>query len=172
MKKIDYEKLLNTLDKLKGCTLIVEGMKDEKALKSLGLKNIVRISGKPLIRVVQEVENKVEKKKAKKDVIILTDFDSKGRKLAARLRHLLQRYKIHPNSRLRGEVMKLGWNKIEDMNGIVLEELIRPAQQVMTGGDDHVKTGTNINKVHDKGSHKGKRRGRKTRHNRSDIWSD
>jgi len=165
MKKIDYEKLLNTLDKLKGCILIVEGKKDEKALKSLGLKNIIKISGKPLIRVVDEIE----KSKRNKDVIILTDFDSKGRRIAARLRYLLQRYRIHPNSRLRSEVMKLGWNKIEDMNGLRFEQ---PVQQALVGGDDYVKTGSDINKVHDKGSHKGKRCGGKTRHNRSDIWSD
>ncbi|UCD07873.1 MAG: toprim domain-containing protein [Candidatus Aenigmatarchaeota archaeon] len=169
MRKLNHEKLLNTLDKLKGCILIVEGMKDEKALKSLGLKSIIKISGKPLIRVVHEVENEIKRGKRKKDVIILTDFDSKGRKIAARLRYLLQKYKIHPNSRLRGEVMKLGWNKIEDMNNLRFEQ---PAQQALTGGDDHVKIGTDINKIHDKGSHKGKRRSRKTRHNRSDIWSD
>lgn len=167
MKRIDAEKLLNTLDKLKGCILIVEGIKDEKALKTLGLKNIVRISGKPLIRVADEIVSDI--RKGSKEVIILTDFDSKGRKMASRLTRLLQAHRIHPNSRLRSEVMKLGWNRIEDMNGLRFEQ---PVMQALTGGDDHVKTGTNINKVHDKGKDKGERRSRKTRHNRGGIRSD
>lgn len=178
MKKLNYERFLSTVDKLKGNVLIVEGLKDEKALKSLGLKNIVRISGKPLIRVVQEVESKKTK-----DVIVLTDFDSKGRKLAARLTCLLQKYRIHPNSRLRSEFMKLGWNRIEDMNGLRFEQPAQvPLKGVGTisgwdagfhiGGDDHVEIGSNFDKVHDKGSHKSERRGGKARHNRSDIRAD
>jgi 5S rRNA maturation endonuclease (ribonuclease M5) len=173
MKKLDKERFLKIIGELQGNVLIVEGLKDEKTLKSLGLKNIVRISGKALIRVAQKIEKSWNHKATNHDVIILTDFDSKGKKLAARLTCLLQRYKIHPNMRLRGEVMKLGFNKIEDMYGV---GFVQPAGynagQVSIGGDDHVKISTNINKIHDKGTHKSERRSRKTRYNRSSIRSD
>lgn len=167
MRKADRETFLNTMEKIKGNILIVEGLKDEKALKSLGLKNIVRISGKPLIKVVEDVASKIQRSKIH-EVIILTDFDSEGRKLAARLTYLLQKYKIHPNSRLRREFMKLGYGRIEDMNGIGSNQPL----EALTGGDAYVKTSTDINKIHDKGPHKGKRRGRKARHNRSGVRSD
>lgn len=172
MKRIDKEKLLNTLNKLKDCILIVEGLKDEKALKTLGLKDIVRISGKSLIKVIENVKEIKETKRTKgiDDVIILTDFDSKGRKLAARLTRLLQSYRIHPNQRLRSEVMKLGWNKIEDMNGLRFDNPEESGFHI--GGDDHVKVSTNINKVHDKSAYKSERRSRKTRYNRSSLRSD
>lgn len=173
MKKLDKEKFLKIIGELQGNVLIVEGLKDEKALKSLGLKNIVRISGKALIRVVQEIEKSRNYKSTDHDIIILTDFDSEGKKLAARLTCLLQRYRIHPNMRLRREVMKLGWNKIEDMNGVgFVQPAGHNAGQVSIGGDDHVKISTNINKIYDKGTHKSERRSGKTRHNRSGIRSD
>ena len=80
------EEIVELLKELEDKTLIVEGKRDKKALKSLGLKNIITIEGKPLYKVVEIVS-------ARKEVVILTDFDKKGREIGKRLRHLLQKHK-------------------------------------------------------------------------------
>lgn len=140
------EKLANVIDKLRDNIIIVEGKKDKRALYNLGLRNIIAINGKTLADVVNET---LAKKKGS-SVVILTDFDREGRKLAAKLRILLQRLKMHPNMRLRRMLMSFGKSKIEDFNAgnNFSADLIR--------GDYHVKVSTNINKVHNQSSHKSK----------------
>ena len=154
-KAENTEKLARITDKLRDNIMIVEGKKDRRALNNLGLRDIIAINGKPLANIADDVKDKLEKNQGC-SVVILTDFDREGRKLAAKLRILLQRLKIHPNTRLRKMLMSFGKNKIEDFgagNGI-------PAD--LNRGDYHVKVGTNINKIHNQGSHKGKGGCRKT----------
>jgi len=146
----DIESFLNTMGKLKGSIIVVEGKRDELALRNFGIDNIVKISGKPLYRSCLDLV-KLKRRYKNKEVIILTDFDREGRKLASRLRLLLQRYKIHPNSRLRKEIMGLGKNKIED-----LKSWTRIKED-----DYYGKIGTHINKVCNKGAYKGKGSNRK-----------
>jgi 5S rRNA maturation endonuclease (ribonuclease M5) len=144
-KRDKNEELVDLTSKLRDKLLIVEGKKDKRALYSLGLRNIIAINGKPLVETANDVKNAVS---GTGGVVILTDFDREGRKLAARLRVLLQRLKIHPNTRLRKMLMSFGKNKIEDFgtgNGV-------PAD--LSRGDYHVKVSTNINKIHNQGSHK------------------
>ena len=70
----DFIKRLGNSGKL----IIVEGMKDKKALEAFGIKNIVTLN-KPLHQVIDDVAEK------SKDVIILTDLDKTGRQLFGKL---------------------------------------------------------------------------------------
>ncbi|RLJ09792.1 MAG: hypothetical protein DRP15_02410 [Candidatus Aenigmatarchaeota archaeon] len=146
------------IDELNHCTVIVEGKNDANALKKLGvnIKNIVKINSRPLAEVVYRIS---ETRKAT-EVVILTDFDQEGRRIASRLRVLLQRYKIHVNSSLRRSVMRFGRTRIEDLKNIIKE-------------DDHYgKVGTDFHKISHKSENKNKRYSRKTRRDRGDFWSN
>jgi 5S rRNA maturation endonuclease (ribonuclease M5) len=153
------EKFINTIEELKECIVIVEGKRDKRALENLGIHNTVPINGKPLIEIVQQVADMGTVK-----VIILTDFDREGRRIARKLDLLLKKYGIHPNSRLRCCVMNFGWNKIDDI-GVL-------AKPGLKEDDIHVKASTYFNKVRDKGKDKSERDNRKTRHNRSGLRPD
>lgn len=59
--------------------IVVEGEKDKKSLEFFGVKNIVTLK-KPLFVVVEDVAEKTD------EVVILTDFDRKGKELYGRLK--------------------------------------------------------------------------------------
>ena len=65
--------------------IVVEGKKDKFALNSLNIKNIFVLNNKPLYQVVEEVAD------ISKDVVILTDLDSEGKKLYSILQTDLQK---------------------------------------------------------------------------------
>jgi len=113
-KKLSSEEIQKVLDSLKGNILIVEGRKDESALRSLGIRHIVKINSRPIAKVATDVDSMAEKHK-NREVIVLTDFDRTGRRLASQIRLLLQSRKIHANSRIRRDVMNLGISRIEEM---------------------------------------------------------
>lgn len=147
-KKITIEELNELLEDLSDKLLIVEGKNDKKALKSLGLKNIIAIEGRPLYEVVENIETD-------KEIVILTDFDKKGREIHSKLKYLLQKHKKRINSKLRGKTMSLGKNQIEDLANLDSRIAFKEV-------DIHVKVSTNIDKVFDKGTNKRKRGNRET----------
>ncbi len=160
-KKRRTEKLINIAKELKDNIVIVEGKNDVRALKSLGLTDIIPINGKPLIETVHKI---IGLKGYTQGVVILTDFDSQGQKIAAKLEFLLRKYGVHPNSRIRCCFMDLGWNKIEDLNSL--------QKQGLKEVDVYVETGTHIDKIRNKSKDKGKRGYREARHNRGCVWPD
>ena len=87
MRVRDFERfqelceLLNSIHRIVDVTL-VEGMRDVEALRSLGFRgDIIACSqiGGPEIDLVDEIASKHQ------NVLILTDFDSEGRKIYKRL---------------------------------------------------------------------------------------
>ena len=60
MDRKDPEEMLELLGKIRDFLVIVEGKKDVKALNTLGITNIIAISGKPLIAVVEKVASSRE----------------------------------------------------------------------------------------------------------------
>ena len=154
------ESFINIVGELKESIVIVEGKRDKRALESLGIQKTVPINGKPLIEIVQQIAGMGKTDR----IIILTDFDKEGKKLASRLELLLRKFGIHPNSRLRSCVMNFGWNKIEDIGAL--------AKPGLREDDIHVKAGTYFNKVRDKGKDKGQRNNREAGHNRSGLRAD
>ncbi len=149
MKKIDEEEMNRIIEELKDALVVVEGKRDEKALKSLGVKDIITIDGKPLYEVAEILS------RSKKDIVILTDFDRKGREMRNKLRNLLQRRGKHPNSKLRGKIMSLGRNKIEDFGNLDIRSSLKEV-------DVYVKTCTKFNKIRDKSGNRRKRGNRET----------
>ena len=149
MKRIGDEEFEKTINRLKEALVIVEGMHDEKALKSLGLKDIIAINGRPLYKIADIALN------SKRPIVILTDFGKKGRQIEKKLRSLLQKHGKQPNLKLRCKVMDLGKNKIEDF-GV----LRTPGVISLEEDDFHVKTCTNFDKI------RGKGRDRRTGSNR------
>lgn len=140
--KAGSEYLRKCLGELEGKLVIVEGLKDRKSLKSLGVKNIMHLGGKPLADFTFHVsKSEVYNDAEYNEVVILTDFDSKGREIAARLGFLFRKHKIRVNSRIRNEFMRFGKNCIEDFKE----------------GDVYGKISPNINKVRGKSYNKGKR---------------
>ncbi len=142
-KQIDEEQLDEVIKDLEDKLVIVEGKMDKKALKTLGLKDIIAIDGMPFY-MVAEIASDTEK-----EIVILTDFDSKGRQLEKKLRHLLQKRGKHSNTRIRCKVMALGKNKIEDFGGLHIPENVSFEED-----DFHVKAGTDIDKIRGKGGNR------------------
>ncbi|MCK5346362.1 MAG: toprim domain-containing protein [Candidatus Heimdallarchaeota archaeon] len=85
--------LISELNELAGSSkqptcLIVEGVNDEGALRSLGVKGpILRIYGNQ--RTIDDIEREIIQHQYKR-VIILTDYDSEGQELAKKLEEYLK----------------------------------------------------------------------------------
>lgn len=95
---------------------IVEGKRDELALKKFGFLNVVSISGKSCERVVNEIL-----KNNFKEVTIATDFDEEGEILRFKLRFLLQKHKIKINSFYLNFLKRFKIVKIEELNSLLKE---------------------------------------------------
>ncbi|MBW2983674.1 toprim domain-containing protein [Candidatus Woesearchaeota archaeon] len=91
--------------------IIVEGIKDKKALNYLGLKNIVTLSKKPMFQIIEELSKK------NKTITILTDFDKKGKQLYGRLNSGLQRHGVKVDNRFREFLQKN--TKLSHIEGLV-----------------------------------------------------
>ncbi len=135
------------LAEMAGKTVIVEGRKDVQALKELGIHSIP-INGRPLHKVVSELKGG--------EVVILTDFDRKGRALAARLRALCEAHRIATNPGLRAAFGSLGKRAVENIKK----------------GDVYGKTGTKFDKVHNSCYNSGEWCYRETGCNWGNFWSD
>jgi len=143
LKGVNGEELRRYLQELEGRLVIVEGKKDSKSLKSLGVKNIMQLGGKPLAEFTFHVSklHMSTNEPEVREVVILTDFDSEGRKLAARLEYLFEKHKVAVNKRLRRKLMKFGKNRIEDFKE----------------GDIYGKVSSDFNKIRGKGHDKSQR---------------
>lgn len=170
----DREEFIKLINELKEKVIVVEGKKDEKALSGLGLKNIVDISGKPLFEVALALS------RTEKEIVILTDFDREGRKLAERLNRLLRSFKKRPNSRLRSMLMRFGKNKIEDFKNAGIEMSLEPVLgrpgnarvNSLKEVDVHGKTCSNFDKVCDKSADKSRRDSGKAGRDWRCFWPD
>jgi 2,5-diamino-6-(ribosylamino)-4(3H)-pyrimidinone 5'-phosphate reductase len=72
-----------------GKPVVVEGLKDEQALKSLGIIGkivFVKKGLKTIIDVVSEVESMNSK-----EVILMLDFDKEGRELTEKLKNYMEK---------------------------------------------------------------------------------
>ena len=89
--------------------IIVEGLKDKRALSTLGLKKIITLKA-PLYKIVEKVAAET------KEVIILTDLDREGKKLFARLRKDLQKHRVRIDNKFREFLFKE--TKLRQIEGI------------------------------------------------------
>ena len=96
----------------KDLLFVVEGKKDKASLEALGVKKIVALS-KPLFAMVELVASMA------KEVVLLTDLDSEGRKLYHELFVHLQRHGVKVDNRLREVLFRTPIRHIEGLRSFL-----------------------------------------------------
>lgn len=78
------------------CSLIiVEGIKDKKALENMGVENEIKtLSKKPIFSIIEDVS-------INKKAIILTDLDKEGKKLYGKLKDGLSKHGVVIDNKFR-----------------------------------------------------------------------
>ena len=115
------ERILQLLEKLgkelaKGVPIIVEGQNDIHSLRRLDVKGdfiLAKTSGKSFLDVLSEVE-----RRGKRGVILLMDFDKRGREWTKRLTQHLEKMRIKPNSFFWKELLSLLGREVKDVEGL------------------------------------------------------
>lgn len=111
-------KLLEQLKKLsaKGIPIVVEGKNDVTALRRLDITGhiiLAKTSGKSFLDVLEEIE-----KTEKPEVILLFDFDRRGKEWTQRLARCLEGLKITPNLVFWRRLLVLVGRNIKDIEGL------------------------------------------------------
>jgi 5S rRNA maturation endonuclease (ribonuclease M5) len=115
------EKILQLLNRLatesaKGTPIIVEGQKDINTLHKLGVKGDIipaKSSGKSFLDILSEVEEK-----EKHEVILLMDFDRRGKEWTSRLAQRLEKMRINPNLHFWKQFLSLVRHDVKDIEGL------------------------------------------------------
>jgi len=115
------EKILQVLEcvaeeSAKGTPIIVEGKNDVEALRNLAVKGKIisaKTGGKSLLDVISEVE-----KTSTNEIILLFDFDRRGKEWTKRIRQQLERARIKPNTRFWRELLTLVGREVKDVEGL------------------------------------------------------
>jgi len=124
-----FERLNYLVERLRdevsrGALLVVEGERDVASLRTIGINsNIIAIkSGGKTFQEIMDIISS-----SSREVIVLTDFDRKGRELAERLCSFLEGMKIKVNLRFWKELYELLNGDIKDIEGLAvcLENLRR-----------------------------------------------
>ena len=115
------EKILQLLERLtsesdKGTPIIVEGQNDVEALRKLAIKGDViaaKASGRSLLDVLREV-----RKRGIREVVLLMDFDRRGKEWTKRLAQNLERMRIKANLLFWNELLNLVGHDLKDIEGL------------------------------------------------------
>jgi 5S rRNA maturation endonuclease (ribonuclease M5) len=99
MDKEVKNKILEHLEKLKTKTIIVEGKKDKIALEHFNIKEIVTLK-KGIFETCEDISKK------SKEVAILTDLDSEGKKLYSEIYENLTRNHVKVDNSFRNFLFK------------------------------------------------------------------
>ncbi|MCS7120455.1 MAG: toprim domain-containing protein [Nitrososphaerota archaeon] len=116
------EELLELIDDLRDCLnegmpVIVEGENDVETLKSLGVNGDIiaaKAYGKNFHGILEEIESR-----KKSEVILLMDFDRRGRQMTKKLQGDLERMRIKPNLRIWRELVRLAGKDLKDVEGLL-----------------------------------------------------
>jgi 5S rRNA maturation endonuclease (ribonuclease M5) len=103
-------------DSEKGCLIIVEGQKDYRALRQLGINGKIltaKTSRKSFLDLVSEIE-----KNPSPQIILLLDFDRRGKELTKRLVQHLETVRIKTNADYWKELQALIGRDVKDIEGI------------------------------------------------------
>jgi len=115
------ERILKLLERLeeqssKGTPIVVEGRNDIQTLYRLGITGdiiLAKTSGKSFLDVLSEIE-----KKEKREVILLFDFDRRGKEWTRRLASCLEGMKITPNLLFWRMLLGLVGRDVKDIEGL------------------------------------------------------
>lgn len=111
------QKLIERLEieSAKGMPIIVEGPNDEKALREIGVTSeiISAKTFKSFIHIISEIEER-----GQKEVILLMDFDRRGKEWTKRLTQSLERMRVKPNMLFWNGLLNLAGREIKDVEGL------------------------------------------------------
>lgn len=112
------QKLLERIEKqsAKGTPIVVEGRKDIQSLHKLGITGdiiLAKTSGKSFLDVLSEIE-----KKERSEVILLFDFDRRGKEWTRRMARRLEGMKITPNLLFWRMLLGLVGRDVKDIEGL------------------------------------------------------
>lgn len=107
----EKEEILRLLDEIvaKKKLVLVEGIKDKRALAKLGVLNVVTLARRPLFEVVEDVADRA------KEVVLLVDLDEEGRKLYHTLSTDLQKHGVKIDNTLRKFLFRTSVRVIEGL---------------------------------------------------------
>lgn len=107
------EEVLLEIDHVsKNFPIVVEGKKDEQALRELGINGIIiHLSGKRLFEVADDMVSF-------KKVVILTDFDNRGDKIAHQLSRYLEERGVYPVMNYRTRILGVTKGRIRQIEGL------------------------------------------------------
>ena len=88
------KRLKRLLEELNGKTVVVEGKKDRNALENSGITGRIEILN-------ASPENVAERLQGVEEVVVLTDFDRRGKQLASLLEEHLHAHRATPNMEAR-----------------------------------------------------------------------
>ena len=100
----------------KGTPIIVEGKKDIETLKMLNVEGAIiaaKSGGKTFLDTVSEIE-----KTRKKEVILLLDFDRRGKELTKRLKQHLEKTEIKTNLTFWLNLSSIVGKEVKDIEGL------------------------------------------------------
>ena len=115
------EKILQALEWLalessRGTPLVVEGKNDTQALKALAIEGRI-IEAKTGGRSLLDLTSKLEESGAE-EVILLLDFDRRGREWTKRLKHSLEKMQIKPNIFFWKKLQAIVGREVKDVEGL------------------------------------------------------
>jgi len=110
MQMLEKERIAEFLrDVRKKKTLVVvEGVKDKRALAAFGIKNVLTLN-KPLYAVVEDVAARAS------EVVLLTDLDAEGKKLYHTLSRDLQKFGVRVKNEFREFLFKTKLRHVEGL---------------------------------------------------------
>ena len=105
-----------TEESAKGTPIIVEGKNDIEALRVLGVEGKImsaKTGGKSILDVISEVE-----KCRAKEVIMLLDFDRRGKEWTKRLKQSMEKAETKINLTFWNRLLELVGTEVKDVEGL------------------------------------------------------
>ena len=103
-------------ESLKGTPILVEGKKDFQALRELGVEGKIssaKTAGKSRLDVISEIEQS-----GQREIILLMDFDRRGKELTENLRQELEKMKVRPNLTFWNKLFGIVGREVKDVEGL------------------------------------------------------
>ncbi len=99
----------------KGAAIIVEGMRDERALRALGVSGpVIMASRRPALLLAEDAARRY------REIVVLTDWDLKGDEMAVKIDQYLRMAGIRPDMDIRSRLKKLVKKEIKDVESLSL----------------------------------------------------
>jgi 5S rRNA maturation endonuclease (ribonuclease M5) len=99
----------------KGAAIIVEGMRDERALRALGVSGpVIMASCRPALELAEDTARKY------KEIVVLTDWDLKGDEMALKIEQHLRSSGVRADMEIRSKLKKLVRKEIKDVESLSL----------------------------------------------------